>query len=157
MASSNNPGTCDMTEFTPFTSTLGGVLIGLAAVILMGINGRIAGVSGISVSVLPPWSQKLDRGDLGWRLAFIVGMIAAPLLVQVVAGEPVQQTVSSNISLMVIAGLITGFGAVYGGGCTSGHGVCGISRVSMRSIIATATFMATGFVTVFVMRHLVGG
>lgn len=146
-----------MTEFTPFASLLGGILIGLAAVALLAINGRIAGVSGISVSVLPPWSQKLDSGDLGWRIAFVAGMIAAPLLVQVVSGQSVEQMVSSNIPLMVIAGLATGFGAVYGGGCTSGHGVCGISRLSTRSILATCTFMATGFLTVFVMRHVVGG
>ena len=146
-----------MTEFTPLASAFGGALIGLSAVLLMALNGRIAGVSGIGSSVLPPWTERLDNNDLAWRLAFIIGIMMAPLLVQTVSGEAIQQTVSSNISLMVIAGLITGVGSVYGGGCTSGHGVCGMSRLSMRSIIATCTFMATAFMTVFITRHMVGG
>jgi uncharacterized membrane protein YedE/YeeE len=146
-----------VTEFTPLASAFGGVLIGLSAVLLMALNGRIAGVSGIGSSVLPPWTERLDNNDLAWRLAFIIGIMMAPLLVQIVSGEAIQQTVSSNISLMVIAGLITGVGSVYGGGCTSGHGVCGMSRLSMRSIIATCTFMATAFMTVFITRHMVGG
>ena len=146
-----------MTEFTPLASAFGGALIGLAAVLLMAFNGRIAGISGIGSSVLPPWTEKLDQGDLGWRLAFIAGLLLAPLLVPLATGEPVQQTVSSNVALMVVAGLITGFGSVFGGGCTSGHGVCGMSRLSTRSLIATATFMATAFVTVFVTRHMMGG
>ena len=146
-----------MTEFTPLASAFGGALIGLSAVLLMALNGRIAGVSGIGSSVLPPWTERLDNNDLAWRFAFIIGIMMAPLLVQTVSGEAIQQTVSSNISLMVIAGLITGVGSVYGGGCTSGHGVCGMSRLSMRSIIATCTFMATAFMTVFITRHMVGG
>ncbi|MCJ8309611.1 MAG: YeeE/YedE family protein [Rhizobiaceae bacterium] len=146
-----------MTEFTPLASAFGGALIGLSAVLLLAINGRIAGISGISSAILPPWGGRLREGDIGWRIAFVVGLMAAPILVQAVSGEPIQQTVSSNVALMVIAGLVTGFGSVYGGGCTSGHGVCGMSRLSMRSITATLTFMATGFLTVFVMRHVVGG
>ena len=146
-----------MTEFTPLASAFGGALIGLSAVLLMALNGRIAGVSGIGSSVLPPWTERLDNNDLAWRLAFIIGIMMAPLLVQTVSGEAIQQTVSSNISLMVNAGLITGVGSGYGGGCTSGHGVCGMSRLSMRSIIATCTFMATAFMTVFITRHMVGG
>lgn len=145
-----------MTEFTPIASLIGGALIGVSAVLLMAINGRIAGISGISVSVLPPWGGQAGRAELGWRLAFIAGVVVAPLLVQVVAGQPVQQTVSSNVVLMVIAGLVTGFGSVYGGGCTSGHGVCGMSRLSTRSLIATGVFMLTAFVTVFITRHLMG-
>jgi hypothetical protein len=146
-----------MTEFTPLASTFGGALIGLSAVLLLAMNGRIAGISGIGAALLPPWGDRPQQGDIGWRIAFVIGLMAAPLLVQAVSGEPIQQTVSANVSLMVIAGLVTGFGSVYGGGCTSGHGVCGMSRLSMRSILATLTFMATGFVTVFVMRHVVGG
>ena len=146
-----------MTEFTPLASAFGGALIGLSAVLLLAINGRIAGISGIGSAILPPWGARLKEGDIGWRIAFIVGLMAAPILVQTVSGEPIQQTVSSNVALMVIAGLVTGFGSVYGGGCTSGHGVCGMSRLSTRSITATLTFMATGFLTVFVMRHVVGG
>ena len=146
-----------MTEFTPLLSALGGAMIGLSAVLLMAINGRIAGISGIGSAVLPPWAAGLDKSDMAWRFAFIVGLMLAPLLVQAVTGESIQQTVSSNVGLMVVAGLITGFGSVYGGGCTSGHGVCGMSRLSMRSIIATGTFMATAVITVFVTRHVMGG
>ncbi len=145
-----------MTEFTPIASLFGGALIGLAAVLLMAIHGRIAGISGISVSVLPPWAGQMARGEIGWRLAFIAGVIAAPLAYHLVAGQAVQQTVSTNVSLMVIAGLITGFGSVYGNGCTSGHGVCGMSRLSMRSFVATGVFMATAFVTVLITRHVLG-
>ena len=146
-----------MTEFTPMASLTGGVLIGVSAVLLLAFNGRIAGISGISSALLPPWGQRMAQGDIAWRLAFVVGLMAAPLLVQTVTGEPIQQTVSSNVKLMVIAGLVTGFGSVFGGGCTSGHGVCGMSRLSMRSITATMTFMATGIITVFIMRHVLGG
>ncbi|MDD9909489.1 MAG: YeeE/YedE family protein [Ahrensia sp.] len=149
-----------MTEFTPFASAFGGALIGLSAVMLMAFNGRIAGVSGISVAVLPPWVQDMRRGladdDALWRLAFVVGLLVAPVGYQF-AGGTIEQTVSSDAILMICAGLITGFGAVFGGGCTSGHGVCGMSRLSVRSIIATATFMATALITVFVTRHVIGG
>jgi len=146
-----------MTEFTPLASAFGGALIGLSAVLLMAFHGRIAGISGIGSSVLPPWTERLFGDDLWWRLAFIAGLLVAPLTVAFLTGDPIQQTVSSNTVLMVVAGLITGFGSVYGGGCTSGHGVCGMSRLSMRSIIATGTFMITAFVTVFLMRHVLGG
>lgn len=142
-----------MTEFTPLTALLGGGLIGLAAVILMAFNGRIAGISGIASAALPPW-KNLD--DVGWRIAFIAGLMIAPPLMQALAGNIVQ-TVSSNVPLMIGAGLLVGFGSVFGNGCTSGHGVCGLSRLSMRSLIATGTFMAVAIVTVAVSRHLVGG
>jgi len=146
-----------MTEFTPFLSAFGGALIGLSAVLLMALNGRIAGISGIGSSVLPPWTERLDGNDLAWRFAFLVGLLLPPLIMPILTGGPVVQTVSSNIPLMVIAGLLTGFGSVYGGGCTSGHGVCGMSRLSTRSIIATGTFMLTAVVTVFITRHVIGG
>lgn len=142
-----------MTEFTPVASFVGGVLIGLAAVLLMAVNGRIAGVSGILSRLLPPY----DDGGLPTRLAFVVGLIAAPLLFTAATGAPPAQTVSPHLPLMGAAGLLVGFGAVYGGGCTSGHGVCGLSRLSPRSLVATLTFMATGFLTVFVARHVLGG
>lgn len=146
-----------LTEFTPLSSAFGGALIGLSAVVLMMVHGRIAGISGIGAAVLPPWAERLSNDDLLWRVAFIVGLLLAPLLVQAATGEPVEQTVSTNVVLMLIAGILTGFGSVFGGGCTSGHGVCGMSRLSARSIIATAVFMATAFVTVFITRHVVGG
>ncbi len=142
-----------MTEFTPVASFLGGVLIGLSAVLLMLVQGRIAGISGILSRILPPYHD----GGLGGRLAFIVGLIAAPLLTMAVTGEPIQQSVSSSVLLMAAAGLLVGFGSVWGNGCTSGHGVCGLSRLSVRSLVATLVFMATAFITVFVARHVLGG
>lgn len=141
-----------MTEFTPLASLAGGVLIGLSAVMLMGFFGRIAGISGISSGLFA-----LPNGDWGWRLAFIGGLVAAPLAVMLVSGDPVSQTVSDNLPLMAVAGLLVGFGSVFGSGCTSGHGVCGLARLSVRSLAATATFMLTAIVTVFVARHLIGG
>ena len=142
-----------VTEFTPLASTIGGVLIGVSAVMLMLFNGRIAGISGIVARLFPPY----DGAGPGGAAAFIIGLLAAPLVYAAVAGAPFAQTVSGNVSLMAIAGLLVGFGAAYGGGCTSGHGVCGMARLSIRSLIATAIFMTTGFITVFVMRHVVGG
>jgi uncharacterized membrane protein YedE/YeeE len=129
------------------------MLIGLSAVLLMLFNGRIAGISGILARMFPPYSG----ADAASAVAFIVGLMAAPLCYWAVIGEPVPQTVSPNAALMAIAGLLVGFGTVYGNGCTSGHGVCGIARLSRRSLVATAVFMVMGFVTVFVMRHLIGG
>lgn len=141
-----------MTEFTPIASVFGGMLIGLSAVLLMLFMGRIAGVSGIASRLLPPVAE-----DYGWRLAFVAGILAAPVLVQYIAGVDIKQTVSADLTLMAAAGLLVGFGSVLGKGCTSGHGVCGISRLSGRSIAATLTFMGTAFATVFVARHLIGG
>ena len=142
-----------MTPFTPVASTIGGILIGLSAVLLMLFNGRIAGISGILARVFPPYSG----ADAASAVAFVVGLMAAPLCYSAVTGEPVFQTVSANAVLMAIAGLLVGFGTVYGSGCTSGHGVCGLARLSRRSFVATAVFMAMGFLTVFVMRHVFGG
>lgn len=141
------------TEFTPLASTIGGVLIGIAAVMLMFFNGRIAGISGIVGRLLPPYRNN----DVIGAAAFILGLMAAPLGYTLVADTPVIQTVSGNLPLMVIAGLLVGVGTAYGGGCTSGHGVCGLSRLSLRSVVATAIFMATAFMTVFVARHTLGG
>ena len=140
------------TQFTPLASTIGGILIGLAAVMLMLFNGRIAGISGIVGRLLPPY-----RGnDIFGAAVFIVSMMAAPLAYTLATGKSVVQTVSDNLPLMIIAGLLVGLGTAYGGGCTSGHGVCGLSRLSLRSVVATGVFMATAFVTVLVTRHLLG-
>ena len=141
------------TEFTPLASTLGGALIGLAAVMMMALNGRIAGISGIIGRLLPPYAEGKPSG----AASFVLGLVLAPLVYAAAAGAPFAQTVSGNVVLMAAAGLLVGFGTGVGGGCTSGHGVCGMARLSPRSIIATATFMATGFLTVFVMRHAIGG
>ena len=142
------------TEFTPFASLLGGGIIGLSAVVLLATQGRIAGISGIVSRILPP---SVDKAGLPQGIIFLIGLLlAAPLWFFLTGTAPVQ-VVSSSGLLLVIAGLLVGFGAVMGNGCTSGHGVCGISRGSARSIAATMTFMATASVTVFVLRHVLGG
>ncbi len=146
-----------ITPFTPWASLIGGILIGVSAVMVMALFGRIAGISGIStgaMSVLNPLVGKAD--DWGWRLAFLAGLIAAPLLVGL-AGGTVQQTVSDNLVGMAVAGLLVGIGTTLGSGCTSGHGVCGLARLSRRSLAAVATFMAFAGLTVFLLRHVWGG
>ena len=142
-----------ITPFTPVASTIGGMLIGLSAVLLMLFNGRIAGISGILARIFPPYSGT----NAPSAVAFVVGLMAAPLCYLAIIGSPVTQTVSANAGLMAVAGLLVGFGTVYGSGCTSGHGVCGLARLSRRSLVATAVFMAMGFAAVFVMRHVIGG
>ncbi len=142
------------TEFTPFSALIGGGLIGLAAVLLMAGIGRIAGISGIIAKVLPPYS---DRFAVPQSLMFIVGLLLSyPAYTWVAGGRPVQ-VMTDNLVILTVAGVLVGFGAVWGGGCTSGHGICGISRLSARSIVATATFITTGVIAVFVLRHLAGG
>lgn len=141
-------------EFTPWSSLAGGLLIGLSASILVAALGRIAGISGIIGVLLqrPSWKSV---SNWGWRLAFIIGMVAAPLIWQLFAPLPAMQ-MPSNSALIIVAGLLVGFGTRLGSGCTSGHGVCGLSRLSLRSLAATLTFIATGAITVFVMRHVIG-
>ncbi len=142
-----------MTEFTPVASLVGGLMIGAAAVLLLALQGRIAGVSGIAARLLPPYQ---DNATLS-RFGFVAGLALAPLAAMAITGHAVAQTVSANLPLMAAAGLLVGFGAVWGSGCTSGHGVCGLSRLAPRSLVATLTFMATGFVTVYLLRHVFGG
>ena len=137
------------TSFTPIASAIGGALIGFSAVLLMAFKGRIAGVSGIASRLLPPYEDREFAG----RLAFVAGLVAAPVLVWLATGRFPAQTIEAGMPVLVLAGLLVGFGSVWGNGCTSGHGVCGLSRLSVRSLVATAIFMATGILTVFVMRH----
>ncbi len=139
----------DWTHFTPWTSFAGGILIGAAAAMLVLLNGRIAGISGIVGGLLTP-----RRADIGWRLAFVVGLFAAPLLM-LLFGQAVAPRIDAGFGMLVAAGLLVGIGTSYGSGCTSGHGVCGLSRLSPRSLAATAAFMLAGIATVFVVRHLV--
>ncbi len=127
-------------------------VIGLSAVLLMLLEGRIAGISGIAGRLLPPYRD----GAFLSRFGFVIGLVAAPFAMMALTGDAVEQTVSSNIALMVAAGLLVGFGTVWGSGCTSGHGVCGLSRLSARSLAATVVFMATAIVTVFLVRHVIG-
>lgn len=141
------------TEFTPWLSLGGGMMIGASAVVLMATNGRIAGISGLTAKI---FTRSRDGEARGVSALFVLGLLLAAPLWLLVSGDWPQQWVPSSPVLMAVAGLLVGFGASYGNGCTSGHGVCGISRGSARSIVATVTFMATAFATVFVMRHLIG-
>jgi len=140
-----------MTEFTPYYSLLGGVLIGLAATLLMAFHGRIAGMTGILQGILPPLSA-----DWQWRAAFLAGAIAAPFVFTNLGGT-IEFAVPVATLPMIIGGFIVGAGVYFGSGCTSGHGVCGMARLSPRSIAATLVFMTAAFITVYVTRHVIGG
>jgi uncharacterized membrane protein YedE/YeeE len=138
----------DWITFTPWSALAGGVLIGMAAVMFALLAGRIAGISGIAGGLLRP-----ARGDIGWRVAFIAGLVLAPILYALVISVPPLR-ITSSTPLLVAGGLLVGWGSRYGSGCTSGHGVCGLSRLSPRSLAATLAFMGAGFATVFLMRHV---
>lgn len=141
-----------ITDFTPVSALLGGTLIGLAAVLLMAFHGRIAGMTGIVGGLVSPVA-----GDWGWRAAFLAGAIAAPGAMVAFAGYDAGFASETPLALIIVSGLLVGIGVTFGGGCTSGHGVCGIARLSPRSIAATFTFMITAIITVFITRHLLGG
>ncbi len=140
--------TLDWNAFTPWSSLAGGMLIGLAAAMLVLLNGRIAGISGVVGGLLRPL-----RGDIAWRVAFVLGLVAAPWAYAAYTRLPALR-IDASYGSLVLAGLLVGIGTRYGSGCTSGHGVCGLSRLSPRSLVATLVFMAAGFATVFVLRHL---
>lgn len=140
------------TEFTPWWSMAGGMLIGLAAALLMAYRGRIFGATGILAGFLVPQSS----GDWRWRATLLAGMVSGPLVVLLATGRMPEVGVPVSTYEMIAGGIIVGIGVTFGGGCTSGHGVCGIARVSPRSIVATCVFMLAAFVTVFVTRHLLG-
>ena len=140
-----------MTEFTPVAALLGGSLIGLSAVLLLLLNGRIAGISGILGGFLRPRKDVFD-----WRIAFLAGLIAVPVIEQMM-GNAMPEPSLPGWPTVIAGGLLVGFGSRLAGGCTSGHGVCGIARLSPRSIVGTVVFMATAIVVVFVMRHVIGG
>ena len=141
----------DWAHFTPWASLSGGVILGIASAIFILVNGRILGISGILGGLLPP-----KAGDTTWRIAFLLGFAAAPTVFHAVV--PAQYIVAPRIDatalMVVVAGLLVGIGTRYASGCTSGHGVCGLSRLSPRSLVATASFMGAGFATVYVMRHV---
>lgn len=140
-----------MTEFTPLPAFVGGCLIGLAAVLLMALNGRIAGISGICQGAVEG-----PAGERGWRWLFVGGLVGGALLVLLIQGAGFVPRTGYPAWLVLAAGVLVGVGTRLGSGCTSGHGVCGIARLSVRSVAATLAFMATGFATVFVLRHLLG-
>lgn len=141
----------DMNHFTPLSALIGGLLLGTAAVLFILFNGRIAGISGIVGGLLRPVVD-----DVIWRIAFLIGLLMAPLLYRLIEPLPAVQ-IDASYPLLIFAGLLVGIGTRYGAGCTSGHGVCGLSRLSPRSAVATLAFMSVGFITVFVVRHLLGG
>jgi uncharacterized membrane protein YedE/YeeE len=140
-----------MTEFTPLSAALGGCLIGLSALILFLFDGRIAGISGILGNLLT-----FRSGEIGWRLAFLIGLAGAPALYAMAGGHLPPLTIASSVPLLAGGGFLVGFGTRLGNGCTSGHGVCGLARLSPRSIAATLTFMVVAAFTVFIMHHLAG-
>ena len=140
-----------METFTPVSALIGGLMIGASAALFLVLNGRVAGISGILGGLLAP-----GRGEVGWRLAFLAGMFVAPLVYVAFGGALPPVELSASLPLLIVAGLIVGFGTRLGAGCTSGHGVCGIGRGSPRSLVATGVFMATAVATVFVTRHLLG-
>jgi len=142
----------DWAHFTPWASLIGGIVLGLASAIFILFNGRILGISGILGGLLSP-----RAGDIGWRVSFFLGMAAAPTVFALLApaGFLSAPRIDAGYGLIVVAGLLVGLGTRYGSGCTSGHGVCGLSRLSPRSLVATLTFMGAGFATVLVVRHLI--
>ena len=140
--------TIDWSSFTPWTALAGGIVLGLASAIFVLMHGRILGISGILGGLF-----RRAPGDTGWRLAFVLGLLAAPAVWSLFAA-PARAQVDAGWGAVVVAGLLVGLGTRYGAGCTSGHGVCGLSRLSPRSLVATLAFMAAGFATVFVVRHL---
>ena len=141
------------TDFTPIASLTGGLLIGLASVLLMALRGRILGATGVLAGILHP----ADRSDWTWRFVFLLGMVTGPLAYAVIFGRMPDIDVPVSTAALVTGGFIVGLGVTYGSGCTSGHGVCGMARLSPRSIVATLTFMLTTGLTVFAVRHLLGG
>jgi uncharacterized membrane protein YedE/YeeE len=140
----------DWIHFTPWDALAGGILIGLATALLLVANGRVAGISGILGGLLRP-----ARGDIAWRLCFVLGLFLAPLVWLTMRAMPPAQ-IDHSPTMLALGGLLVGIGTRFGSGCTSGHGVCGIARLSPRSLLATACFMVAGFVTVFVVRHVLG-
>lgn len=138
----------DWNVFTPWSALAGGVLIGIAVAMFVLLNGRIAGISGIVGALLNP-----SQGDVAWRAAFISGLVGAPLVYRLFAALPPLR-IDAGYGALVLAGVLVGIGTSYGSGCTSGHGVCGLSRLSLRSLAATAAFMGAGFATVFMLRHV---
>jgi uncharacterized protein len=140
----------DWASFTPWSAVIGGAIIGVAVAMFVLVNGRIAGISGIIGGLVRP-----TYPDLAWRAAFVLGLLLAPVIYARISMLPAIE-IDANYPTIIVAGLLVGVGTRYGAGCTSGHGVCGVSRISPRSLVATLSFMAAGFATVFVVRHVAG-
>jgi len=143
--------TLDWIHFTPWTALAGGILLGIASAAFILLNGRVLGISGILGGLLAP-----RRGDIGWRMSFLAGLLLAPAVLALLAPGLIRAPrIDAGTVTLIAAGLLVGIGTRYGSGCTSGHGVCGLSRLSPRSLAATLAFMAAGFATVFIIRHLI--
>ena len=143
----------DIVNFTPVSAVIGGAIIGLSAAFLLLVKGRIAGISGIAGGIILP-----EKGDLAWRIFFVIGLILGGLIYQWLDLGPELREIKSLVgtSTLIIAGLLVGIGTTVGTGCTSGHGICGLARRSPRSLVATLTFMGSAILTVFIVRHLIG-
>jgi uncharacterized membrane protein YedE/YeeE len=141
----------DWLAFTPGPALLGGVLLGIAAVLYVLLHGRILGISGIVSGMLSP-----TPGDWHWRLSLVLGIFSAPFWALLIFNLRTDSIIDANYLAIIVAGLLVGFGSQYGSGCTSGHGICGLSRLSPRSLVATISFMFAGFATVFIIRHILG-
>jgi uncharacterized membrane protein YedE/YeeE len=141
-----------MENFTPYSALIGGALIGLSAALLLFLNGRIAGISGIVGKALFPE----QRGDVGWRMFFLAGLVLGPLVLRLINGNAVLFRIETSLPVLMIAGLLVGYGTSLGGGCTSGHGICGLARLSPRSALATVIFMIVAGMTVYIVRHWIG-
>lgn len=142
--------TIDVANFTPWASLIGGAMIGLAAMLLMLVNGRVMGVSGILGGIIRPQGE----GDVSWRLLFVGGMVLGPFIVWMVGGAPIEITPVASGIWLYGAALLVGVGTAIGVGCTSGHGICGLARLSMRSLVAVMTFMTSAIIVVYIMRHV---
>lgn len=142
-----------ITEFTPFASLIGGILIGTAAVMLMALRGRVFGATGILAGFMTP----ANSSDWAWRALLLAGMVTGPIVYMILTGSMPAVDVPVSRAALIVGGLIVGVGVTFGSGCTSGHGVCGMARLSPRSIIATVTFMVATFITVYIVRHVMGG
>ena len=145
----------DVDSFTPLASLVGGVMIGVAALLLMLTHGRVMGVSGILGGILGGLMAPSDRSDISWRVLFVIGVLAGPFLVMALTGAPVERASVASGFTLPIAGFLVGLGTAIGAGCTSGHGICGLARLSVRSAAAVGMFMATAIITVYVVRHMV--
>lgn len=143
----------DFDSFTPLVSLVGGVMIGLAALLLMLAHGRVMGISGIVGGIVVPAA----KSDIGWRILFVIGVLAGPFVIMALTGAPVERTGVASGFMLPVAGFLVGLGTAIGTGCTSGHGICGLARLSVRSAAAVGMFMTTAIITVYVVRHLVPG
>ena len=147
--------TIDFDSFTPLASLIGGVMIGVAALLLMLMHGRVMGVSGILGGILGGILSSSEKSDISWRVLFVIGVLAGPFALMAMTGAPVERAAVASGLTLPIAGFLVGLGTAIGAGCTSGHGICGLARLSVRSAIAVGMFMTTAIITVYVVRHVV--